>query len=114
MVLLSYDVPATNRSAASRVAHLIFGRNDASEERSIPYVRRAGVVWIGQSVFLMPRAVAEELAERLQCLGAAVATAHVTILPAEIESLRRARRSGRPRKHVDGVRPAISSATAAP
>jgi hypothetical protein len=95
MVLLSYDVSMARRSAASRVAHLIFGRSDASERGPIPYVRRAGVVWIGQSVFLMPQAVATELADRLHGLGAAVTTARISIPAAEVEALRRGAR--RPR-----------------
>src|SRR3989442_331287 len=55
LVLLSYDVSAINRSAASRVAHLIFGRKDAGPDSPVPYILRAGVVWIGQSVFRLPR-----------------------------------------------------------
>jgi len=89
MMLLSYDVSATRRSAASRVAHLIFGRKDASERGPVPYVRRAGVVWIGQSVFLMPKAIAMELAEKLHALGAIVAMGRVSISAADIEALRR-------------------------
>jgi hypothetical protein len=95
LVLMSYDVSADHRSAASRVAHLIFGRKDASGERPVPYIRRAGVVWIGQSVFLLPKAVATELAEKLHSLGAALTMAHVSIPTAEIEALRRGAR--RPR-----------------
>ena len=93
--LLSYDVSATQRSAASRVAHLIFGRKDAPEGGPVPYIRRPGVVWIGQSVFLMPRATASELAEKLQGLGAAVTMAQVSIRSADIEALRR---RARPRR----------------
>jgi hypothetical protein len=95
LVLISYDVLAAHRSAASRVAHLIFGRKDASEEGPVPYIRRAGVVWIGQSVFLMPKAVATELAEKLHGLGATVTMAHVSIPAAEIEALRRRTRRAR-------------------
>lgn len=75
LVLLSYDVSSARRSAASRVAHLISGRTDASERGPLPYVRRAGVVWIGQSVFLMPKPIATEPAEKLHGLGAVVAMA---------------------------------------
>jgi hypothetical protein len=95
LVLLSYDVSATHRSAASRVAHLIFSRKDAAADAPVPFIRRSGVVWIGQSVFLMPKAIAAELTEKLHGLGAAVASAHVSIPAAEIEALRRGAR--RPR-----------------
>jgi hypothetical protein len=93
LVLLSYDVSATHRSAASRVAHLIFGRKDAPEEGPVPYIRRPGVAWIGQSVFLMPNLVAAELAEKLHGLGAVVAMAHVSIAAPEVEALRRRTRT---------------------
>ena len=89
LILLSYDVSTTNRSAAARVAHLIFGRKDAPEASPRPYIRRPGVVWIGQSVFVLPQPLAAELAEKLHGLGAAVTMARVTIPPAEIEAFRR-------------------------
>jgi hypothetical protein len=95
ITLLSYDVSATRRSAASHVAHLIFGRKDAPKGAPVPYIRRPGVVWIGQSVFLMPRAVASELAEKLQGLGAAVTIAQVSIGATDIEAFRR---RSRPRR----------------
>jgi hypothetical protein len=89
LVLLSYDVSGTNRSAASRVAHLIFGRKDAAEDAPPPHIRRPGVVWIGQSVFLLPHSIAVELVEKLHGLGAVVTTAQISISRAEIEGLRR-------------------------
>jgi len=89
LVLLSYDVSATNRSAASRVAHLIFGRKDMPEASPRPYILRPGVVWIGQSVFVLPQPLAAELAEKLHGLGAAVTMARVTISSAEKEAFRR-------------------------
>ncbi|HEX9566471.1 MAG TPA: hypothetical protein VGA48_02615 [Thermoplasmata archaeon] len=89
LVLLSYDVSTTNRSAASRVAHLIFGRKDMPEASPRPYILRPGVVWIGQSVFVLPQPLAMELAEKLQGLGAAVTMARVTMPSAEIEAFRR-------------------------
>jgi len=89
LVLLSYDVSAANRSAASRVAHLIFGRKDMPEASSRPYILRPGVVWIGQSVFVLPQPLAAELAEKLRGLGAAVTMARVTITSADMEAFRR-------------------------
>ena len=91
LVLLSYDVSGANRSAASRVAHLIFGRKDATEGAPPPYIQRPGVVWIGQSVFLLPQSIAVELVERLNGLGASVTTARISIPRAEIEAFRRRR-----------------------
>ncbi|TLZ73626.1 MAG: hypothetical protein E6K06_02420 [Methanobacteriota archaeon] len=89
LMLLSYDVSAINRSAASRVAHLIFGRKDAGPDSPVPYILRAGVVWIGQSVFLLPRPLAVELAEELHGLGAMVTMGNVSIPRTEIESFQR-------------------------
>jgi hypothetical protein len=88
-VILSYDVSRINRAASVRVAHLIFGRKDAGPSAPPPYVVRAGVVWIGQSVFLLPTALAVELGEKLRRLGAIVTTARVAIDPAQLEAFRR-------------------------
>lgn len=96
-VLLSYDVSATHRVASVRVAHLIFGRKDAGPDASPPYVARPGVVWIGQSVFLMPATLATELGERLRALGAIVTTARISIDPVQLGAFRRrASQRGRP------------------
>src|SRR5688572_25439232 len=102
LVLLSYDVSVTHRSAASRVAHLIFGRQDAPENGTVPFIRRPGVVWIGQSVFLLPEAVAKELAEKLHGLDAVVTMARVAIPAMEIEACDEGRAFAEPRKHVYG------------
>jgi hypothetical protein len=91
LVLLSYDVSGANRSAASRVAHLIFGRKDAPPEAPVPYIRRPGVVWIGQSVFVLPQSIAVELTDQLHRLGAAVTTARIVIPKSEISAFRRRR-----------------------
>ncbi len=95
LVLLSYDVSGTNRSAASRVAHLIFGRKDVPEKPPLPYIRRPGVVWIGQSVFVLPQSIAAELAEKLHGLGASVTMAHVSIPHTEMQAFRRRTPSAR-------------------
>src|SRR5437879_383808 len=89
LILLSYGVSTTNRSAASRVGHLIFGRRDMPEASPRPYILRPGVVWIGQSVFVLPPPLAAELAEKLHGLGAAVTMAPVTISSTEMEAFRR-------------------------
>ena len=95
LVLLSYDVSSINRSVASRVAHLIFGRKDAGPDSPVPYILRAGVVWIGQSVFLLPRSLAMELAEELHGLGAMVTMGNVSMPRREIESFQRRARHRR-------------------
>src|SRR3989442_8405844 len=79
------------RSLSVRVAQLIFGRPDAGPDAPSPYIARPGVVWIGQSVLLMPGPVARELAEKLRGLGATVTTARVTIARTELEAFRRRR-----------------------
>ena len=95
LVLLSYDVSSINRSVASRVAHLIFGRKDAGPDSPVPYILRAGVVWIGQSVFLLPRPLAMELAEELNGLGAMVTMGNVSMPRRETESFQRRARQRR-------------------
>jgi len=68
-VLLSYEVAVAARSLSVLVAQLIFGRSDAGPDAPPPYIARPGVVWIGQSVLLMPQPIARELAEKLRGLG---------------------------------------------
>jgi CRISPR/Cas system-associated endoribonuclease Cas2 len=89
LVLLSYDVTKGNRSAASRVAHLIFGRADVRRDEVRPFIRRAGVIWIGQSVFVLPQPDAHELAEKLRGLGAIVTTAPIAVDTIRFEDFRR-------------------------
>jgi len=87
-ILLSYDVPRDMRVAAARVSHVIFGRGDEGKDARLPYIRRPGVVWLGQSVLLLPSPLARELALRLEALGACVAMARIMIPPAELEAFR--------------------------
>src|SRR6266568_1696630 len=100
--LLSYDVSGLNRAASVKVAHLIFGRSDAGPKSPQPFVARPGVVWVGQSVFLMPAALAAELGEKLRGLGAVVTTAYVAIDPDQVEALSRRTAQRRSRKHANG------------
>ncbi len=93
-IILSYDVSMEARSMAARISHLIFGRKDAKDDSRLPYVRRPGVVWIGQSVLIMPATLAWELAEKLRALGATVTTARIRIDRDELEAFRRRRRRG--------------------
>src|SRR5439155_23516878 len=71
------------------VAHLIFGRKDAGRDSPTPYIHRPEVVWIGQSVFVMPRSIATELAAKLRGLGAIVTMPQVSMAFGEIEAFRR-------------------------
>lgn len=87
-ILLSYDVPADMRAIASRVSHLIFGRGDAAPGSPPPFIHRPGVVWLGQSVLLLPSSTAHELAVRLESLGAQVAIARIEIERGELEAFR--------------------------
>ncbi len=95
-VLLSYDVSGAARSTAVRVCHLVFGRGDASAGSSPPFILRPGVVWVGQSVLLLPAPAAEELAARLRDLGAAVSLAPVSVRPADLQAFRRRPRPADP------------------
>ena len=90
-VLLSYDVPGEARSLAVRVCRIVFGRADASPAAPTPFVQRPGVVWIGQSVLLLPRPTAEELASDLRRLGVNVSTAVVRVEPGQLDRFRRGR-----------------------
>jgi hypothetical protein len=99
-VLLSYDVSGAARSVATRVCQMIFGRRRISEspERARylekGFLHRPGVVWVGQSVLVMPPRDATELAQRLRALGVHVATGPVSIARSTLEAFRR--RSGLP------------------
>ncbi len=92
--LLSYDVSGSARSTAVRVCQIVFGRTRSQEgrpsgRRQEGFIHRPGVVWIGQSVLVLPAADAEELALRLRRLGVRVALARVAIGRAGLESFRR-------------------------
>ncbi len=92
-VLLSYDVSGAARSTAVRVCHLVFGRADVAAGSPPPFIQRPGVVWVGQSVLLLPGHLADELASRLRGLGATVSTTPVRVDPADLEALRRTPRA---------------------
>lgn len=99
--ILSYDVNGQDRSTAVRVCQLIFGRRNRTTRNgeSTPYgqagfVHRPGVVWIGQSVLILPRTDAFELRERLEGMGVSVGVGRLTIEPVELAKFRRRRRPG--------------------
>ncbi len=93
--LLSYDVSGGARSTAARVCQIVFGRSrigaDGSRHEEEGFVHRPGVVWVGQSVFLLPEGDARELALRLRRLGARVALGRVAVSRETVEAFRRPR-----------------------
>jgi len=89
--LVSYDVSGRARSAAARVCQIVFGRKRIARgfERNDPgFIHRPGVVWIGQSVLVMPFRDANELAERLRRMGVRVAMAPMAIPRESLEAFR--------------------------
>lgn len=94
-VLLSYDVSGSARSTAARVSQIVFGRQRISEGparspyRERGFIHRPGVVWIGQSVLVMPPRDAAELEGRLRRLGVRVALGPVSIARSTLEAFRR-------------------------
>ena len=98
-VLLSYDVSGSDRAVATRVCQMIFGRRRTSQgpDRD-PYqqkgfIHRPGVVWIGQSVLVLPPRDAADLQGRLERLGVRVATGPVSIARVTLDAFRRGTRS---------------------
>jgi len=101
--ILSYDVHGEDRNTASRVCHLIFGRRNSTTREGRPaaydqpgFIHRPGVRWIGQSVFLLPRADALELRARLEAMGVEVGTGRLVVGPSDLAVFCRRRRRGRP------------------
>jgi hypothetical protein len=92
-ILVSYDVSNAPQSRRVRVCRMIFGRNrtDATgrmrQEKG--FIHRPGVVWIGQSVLVMPPRDATELEDRLSSLGVRVSTGRISIDAKEVERFRR-------------------------
>lgn len=93
--LLSYDVSGLARPRAARVCHIVFGRvrkgADGKEILERGFIHRRGVVWIGQSVLVLPPRDAEELAGKLQTLNVRVASCPVGISMVGLRALRRPR-----------------------
>jgi len=96
-VLLSYDVSGAARSVAAQVCQIVFGRVRVSERdggaRYIEkgFIHRPGVVWIGQSVLVLPPKDSAELEDRLRRLRVRVATGPVGITRPTLEAFRRRR-----------------------
>jgi len=98
-VLLSYDVSGAARTVAARVCQIIFGRRRISEGpakvryQEKGFIHRPGVVWVGQSVLVMPPGDANELSNRLREMGVRVATGSVSMPRSALEAFRRGLRS---------------------
>ena len=99
--ILSYDVDGRDRSTASRVCHLIFGRKNTTTEAGIPtayeqpgFIHRRGVVWVGQSVLILPRRDAVELRGNLEGMGVSVGLGRLTMGDSDLAVFRRRRRRG--------------------
>jgi hypothetical protein len=94
-VLLSYDVSGSARAVAARVCQIVFGRwrisegPDRDRYREDGFIHRPGVVWIGQSVLVMPPRDAAELQAYLRRLGVRVAIGAVSISRSTLEAFRR-------------------------
>ncbi len=85
----------TARSVAAQVCQIVFGRMRTSEssdrhryvERG--FIHRPVVVWVGQSVLVLPPRDAAELGDRLRRLGVRVALGPVAISRSTLEAFRR-------------------------
>ncbi len=93
--LLSYDVSGKARSTAARVCQIVFGRSrisaDGERREQEGFVHRPGVVWVGQSVLLLPERDAAELTQKLRRLGVRVAVGRIMATRGTVESFRRPR-----------------------
>jgi|GEM_PF-1938541 len=99
--ILSYDVDGRDRSMASRVCHLIFGRRNRTTHDGVPtaydqpwFIHRPGVVWVGQSVLILPHEDALELRGRLDTLGVSTGMGRLSIERDQLTVFRRRRRAG--------------------
>ncbi len=96
-VLLSYDVSGATRPQASRVCHIVFGRTRRDEDGSGTekiekgFIHRPGVVWVGQSVLVLPPRDADELRSKLRTLGVRVSDCLVGVTTFGLRAFRRPR-----------------------
>src|SRR2546422_6606246 len=102
--ILSYDVDGRDRATSVRVCRVIFGRKNTTTREAIPatyevpgFIHRPGVVWVGQSVLILPRADALELRGRLEGMGVLVGVGALAIDDANLSVFRRHSRSRRAR-----------------
>ena len=99
--ILSYDVDGRDRSTASRVCHIVFGRRNRTTHEGLPtayeqpgFIHRPGVLWVGQSVLILPRRDALELHGRLDALGVSTGMGRLVIEKDQLTVFRRRRRAG--------------------
>ncbi len=97
--IVTYDIDGRDRIASVRAAQLIFGRRNTTTREGRPttydqpgFIHRPGVVWVGQSVLILPRKDAEELRGRLAGLGASVGLGRLTIDEPNLQMFRRRQR----------------------
>lgn len=100
--ILSYDVDGEDRVTSLRVSRIIFGRRNTTTRAGRPatydqpgFIHRPGVVWVGQSVLILPRADAMELRDRPVGLGASVGTGRLIIDDPNLTQFRRGQRRSR-------------------
>ena len=103
--ILSYDVDGRDRSTASRVCHLIFGRTNRTTRDGVPaayeqrgFIHRPGVVWVGQSVLMLPHGDAMELRGRLDAMRVSTGMGRLLIERDQLSIFRRRRRTGTRRR----------------
>ncbi len=94
-ILLSYDVSGGARATAARVCQIIFGRSrlgpNGERREQEGFVHRPGVVWVGQSVLMLPPRDAAELAAKLRRLGVRVASGPIAASRETVAAFRRPR-----------------------
>src|SRR5437867_1177748 len=97
--ILSYDVDGRDRSTAARVCHIVFGRRNRTTVDGNPasydqpgFIHRSGVVWVGQSVLILPRRDALELRDRLDGMGVSSGMGRLVIERDQLTVFRRRRR----------------------
>ncbi len=100
--ILSYDVDGRDRATSVLVCRLIFGRRNTTTREGRPatydqpgFIHRPGVVWVGQSVLILPRKDAFELRSRLEGMGVSVGAGRLVIDGTNLDAFRRRRRRGR-------------------
>ena len=94
--ILSYDVDGRDRATSVRVCRLIFGRKNTTTREGLPatyevpgFIHKPSVVWVGQSVLILPRADALELRARLEAMGVSVGLGRLVIDRQNLDAFRR-------------------------
>ncbi len=84
--IVSYDIPGADNATAVAIAHFVFGTNTRArvdggtkEYRYPGFVEKDGVVWLGQSVFLLTPDRSKELQTFLVAKGVAFGRVRVRV-----------------------------------